>query len=443
MSREQWFQGLRRQIKHSCGPGWGIAERNGDCQLTRRFNEGRQHGNPRQSVMLGTGWSATDSAAILTAVCSVKELVDSRHCSLAEAKALWSAREAAPATSSKPVADQGWPLVVEEFIASRANRRGTTLKDLNCHMQRVLETLDRKPRPRDGSQLMRSYATQHFAQCRPGGSGRVTQLNNVSGLLRFAVKHFGYDQRWLPLDREEVRELIGVDDRPTEDALTPPLMPEDLGNLLDAMRADDKAGLMLATALVGLYGLRPAELGALVVEDGDLKVRSTVKRNSKTLGQRVKAPRLVQPLDIPGREGEGQRMLALWRSGMVQLPAALLKRINEVDTKGWKPVGDEFRQQLERYKPWQSLVAKHPGLTPYSLRHGWAWRAHKAYDRPMAIRDAAALMGHSPQVHHSTYGRWVDDAGLKDAVAKLQTTSLNGAYPWSTMATLDITKQSA
>ena len=85
------------------------------------------------------------------------------------------------------------------FLQARRGSRvapGTTLKDLNCHMQRVLETLDRKPRPRDGSQLMRSYATQHFAKCRPGGSGRVTQLNNVSGLLRFAVKHFGYDQRW-------------------------------------------------------------------------------------------------------------------------------------------------------------------------------------------------------------------------------------------------------
>ena len=100
MSREEWLQGLRRQIKHSCGPGWGIAERNGDCQLTRRFNEGRQQANPRQSVMLGTGWSATDSAAILTAACSIKELVDSRHCSLADAKTLWSAREEAPATSS-------------------------------------------------------------------------------------------------------------------------------------------------------------------------------------------------------------------------------------------------------------------------------------------------------------------------------------------------------
>ena len=135
-------------------------------------------------------------------------------------------------------------------------------------------------------------------------------------------------------------------------------------------------------------------------------------------------------------------MLALWRSGMVQFPAALLKRINAVDEKGWKPVGDEFRQQLERYKPWQSLVAKHPGLTPYSLRHGWAWRAHKTYNRPMAIRDAAALMGHTPQVHHSTYGRWVDDAGLKDAVAKLQIAPRNGVNPWGTLATLDIPKDS-
>ena len=103
MSREQWFQGLRRQIKHSCGPGWGIAERNRDCQLTRRFNEGRQHGNPRQSVMLGTEWSATDSAAILTAVFRVKELVDSRHCSLAEAKATWRSKEAVPASAAKPI----------------------------------------------------------------------------------------------------------------------------------------------------------------------------------------------------------------------------------------------------------------------------------------------------------------------------------------------------
>jgi hypothetical protein len=53
--------------------------------------------------MLGTGWSATDSAAILTAVLRVKELVDSRHCSLAEAKAPWRSKEAVPAFAAKPI----------------------------------------------------------------------------------------------------------------------------------------------------------------------------------------------------------------------------------------------------------------------------------------------------------------------------------------------------
>ena len=90
MSREQWFQVLRKQLKHSCGNGWGIAERNGKCQLTHRLNEGKQHGNPRQSVMLDQDWCATNSAAISAAVCAIKELVDSRHCSLAEAKRLWT-----------------------------------------------------------------------------------------------------------------------------------------------------------------------------------------------------------------------------------------------------------------------------------------------------------------------------------------------------------------
>jgi integrase len=435
MSREQWFQVLRKQLKHSCGNGWGIAERNGKCQLTRRLNEGRQHGNPRQSVMLDQDWCATNSAAISAAACGVKELVDSRHCSLAEAKRLWSARQAAPATTAaKASGEQGWKLVLEEFVASRASRRGTTLKALNCHMRRMLETLERKPYPRDGGQLMRAYAAQHFGRCKAGNSGRVTQLNNVAGALKFAVKVFGYEKHWMPLDSEDRRELIGVDDRTNNEALTPPVMPDDLANLLDQMRADERASLMLATALVGLYGLRPAELGAMVIEDSDLKIRSNVKRNSKTIGKKLKPPRLVVALDIPGREGEGQQVLSLWRSGLVQLPQALLRRINEVDEKGWKPIGDEFRQQLERYKPWQSLVARNQGLTPYSLRHGWAWRAHKAYDRPMAIRDAAALMGHTPNTHQNYYGRWTDEAGLKDAVARL---NVDAGITRETMGSLD------
>ena len=37
MAEQKWFEGLRRQIKHRCGPGWGIDERHGGVRLTRRI----------------------------------------------------------------------------------------------------------------------------------------------------------------------------------------------------------------------------------------------------------------------------------------------------------------------------------------------------------------------------------------------------------------------
>ena len=68
-------------------------------------------------------------------------------------------------------------------------------------------------------------------------------------------------------------------------------------------------------------------------------------------------------------------------------------------------------------------MATTPGLTPYSLRHGWAWRAHKLYDRPLSIRDAAALMGHDAATHSRYYGSWVDEDDLRATVARLTATS--------------------
>ena len=43
MAEKNWFEGLRRQIKHRCGPGWGIDERHGGVRLTRRSAAGKQH----------------------------------------------------------------------------------------------------------------------------------------------------------------------------------------------------------------------------------------------------------------------------------------------------------------------------------------------------------------------------------------------------------------
>ena len=72
-----------------------------------------------------------------------------------------------------------------------------------------------------------------------------------------------------------------------------------------ALESNNKPQLRLAVGLVGLFGLRPAELAVLSVEDGKLFV-GNVKRNRK---MKKKEQRRVIPLDLPSLPNEGARLV--------------------------------------------------------------------------------------------------------------------------------------
>jgi integrase len=398
--KPSWTRALRALIKTEHGFGWSIREHRGKVQLTRRFEDGT-----RSAVSLELPWDASCQTGVVNPVGEIRQRMDAHGLGLAEAYGL---------IHSAPTAETGrldWEAVVQKFLLSREGRRETTLRDLRTRMARTLEVLQATPRPRDGRSLMRAYAAQHFENCPVGGVGRKRQLLDVAGLLRFAVNKAGAPDRWLPPLAEEIEALIGHADRHHEDSV--PIKPEQLAALLNALREAGKEELHLAVSLVGLFGLRPAELGVLRIEEGRLYV-GNVKRNARTL-KVAKPERRVLPLDLPGREGEGTKAVALLRSGLVKLPGAIRTQAAAGSHKG---VGDAFRQLLDRFPFWQSMAAATPGLTPYSLRHGYAWRGHKVYERSIAVRDLAALMGHNPATHHRHYGKWTDEAGLEEAVAR-------------------------
>jgi integrase len=398
--KPSWTRALRALIKTEHGFGWSIREHRGKVQLTRRFED-----RTRSAVSLDLPWDASCQTGVVNAVGEIRQRMDAHGLGLAEAYGL---------IHSAPTAETGqldWVVVVQKFLLSREGRRETTLRDLRTRMARTLEVLQATPRPRDGRSLMRAYAAQHFEDCPVGGVGRKRQLLDVAGLLRFAVNKAGAPDRWLPPPAEEIEALIGHADRHHEDSV--PIKPEQLAALLDALQEAGKEELHLAVSLVGLFGLRPAELGVLRVEEERMYV-GNVKRNARTL-KVAKPERRVLPLDLPGREGEGTKAVALLRSGLVKLPGAIRSQAAAGSHKG---VGDAFRQLLDRFTFWQSMAAATPGLTPYSLRHGYAWRGHKAYERSIPVRDLAALMGHNPATHHRHYGKWTDEAGLEEAVAR-------------------------
>lgn len=396
----RWTSTLREMLKTEHGFGWSVREHRGKVQLTRRFEDGS-----RSAVSLDLPWNAACQTGVMNTVLEIRKRMEAQGLSLGEAHGL---------IRSTPVAQDGqldWEAVSTLFLESRQGLRATTLRDLRTRVERTLETMRSSPRPRDGGSLMRAYAAQHFLECPPGSVGRKRQVLDVASFLRFAVTRAGAPDRWLPLSAEGLQDLVGHADQPHEDSI--PIKPEQLARLLDALLVAGQNELHLAVSLVGLFGLRPAELGVLRVEDGRLYV-GNVKRNARTMTVQ-KPDRLVLALDLPGRAGEGQRAMALLHSGLVRLPKAIQ---TQAAARSFKGVGDAFRQLLDRCPAWRALCLESPGLTPYGLRHGYAWRGHKAYERPIPVRDLAALMGHNPSTHHRHYGKWTDVAGLEDVVAR-------------------------
>lgn len=418
--RQQWFETLRVSIAQEHGKGWIVREVGatsrkpiGRCQLIRIWED-----RTRSSVMLPLEWKATNATAILTTVGQVRTLMEERNLSLQDALKLnTEALAGGPQQGDEDFA--GWEAVMDRFLKAQEGRRSSTLRDLTKRVERTLEALRSRPCPRDGGTLMRRYAERFFEDCPPGGTGRKRNLLDVARFLTYAVDECGAPTRFYPPSKAKINELIGSAETSAAEKLTPPIKPEDLAALLDQLETDAEHELRLAVGLVGLYGLRPAELAVLEVREGGKAYVGHVKRNSTAMGAKAKPPRLVKSIDIAGREGEGERLLQLYASGLVKLPKSLRNQIAMVEEKGrFQDVGADFAQKLERYGPWRALVARCPGLTPYSLRHGYAWRAHCCSANAMHPRIAAALMGHNVTTHLKHYGSWTDEASLEAAVER-------------------------
>ena len=420
-SAESWDKSLRRDIKREFGTGWSVSAQSGKTKLTRRYPDGT-----RSSVMLPIPFSSGHKRELLIAVGTHAQQMAAQQISLKES------RKRTGVSVDNPEGRFDWNEAAKAFFKTREDLGPVTQKNTVTRIGKALASLDHKPRPKDGLELLTAFEQQHLQHLKPGSEGRKKSVQEVSKFLRFCVERRGLAGQWMPPVGDQRHELVGAAEGRSA-AITPPLKTEDFIALLDQLEKGRRHGLRLAVGLVGLYGLRPAELAVMRFEDGQLRV-GQVKRNAAAIkkgavAQARENERLVLPLDLPGNEGLGAQLALQWESGLVKLPQQIRTAIKTAEKTGsYKPVGDAFRQLLDRYRFWKALVAGNPGLTPYSLRHSFAWRAHKQYDRALSVRDAAALMGHDPETHHRHYGKWVDEAGLLEAVSRLKAEHAKPAF---------------
>ncbi len=157
-----------------------------------------------------------------------------------------------------------------------------------------------------------------------------------------------------------------------------------------------------------VFGLRPAELqGLQVAQQGRLLVATVQreKRSSRGGVGRRQVPAVPPKGWPPGCHG----LLLRWQE--YGLPAALVKAPSP---------GQLMALQLGRLKKQQGATGElRAELVPYSLRHAFALRL--GIEMGLSVRECAELMGHSPAVHLSTYGRRLDQPKLLEKVEALIT----------------------
>jgi len=399
--RRDFTETVRDALKREHGRGWSIREKHGQVQLTRRFEDGS-----RSSISLAIPWNPACTRPVLEAVSAIRQRMEAQQLGLKDAYKL-----IADAPSTEPGA-MDWPSVVERYREHRIGtgqiKETTYHRDCRYRMDRALSCFEASPTPRDGRALLTRYRDRWCGAA--GTTGRKRQLLEVAGLLRFAVTKCGAADRWLP--PAVLEELVGLREISTIDTI--PIKPDQLERLLEGI---EQPPLRLAVALVGLFGLRPAELMVARVEGKALRV-PPIKRNRRT-AKNPKPARMVLPLDLPGLPGEGARVLAQRESGLIHLPTGIL------NARDLKACGAAFRQYLDRCPAWQQLLKEAPGLSPYALRHGYALRAHTSYR--LSIRTTAALMGHDPITHQRHYGAWTDEATIEAELERALSTAVDSA----------------
>ena len=399
MPKTTWVDDVRSVLRREHGRGWLIEQQSERIKVCHAVP-----GRRRQTVTTHLPWAPSSATKIATLISELRDRMESLSLGLADAYQL---------LVQVPTEGTGrldWSEVAvryEKWRISSGCKQTTFDREERSRIAKVLQLLSQPKRaPHNGRSLMAAYAQRFLAEIAPGAAGRKRNLLDVARFLTYAVTRCGADRQWMPPGSAEVELLVGAREDPN--TATIPIRPEQLHGLLESL--DSQPDLRLAVALVGLYGLRPSELMALQVVDDQLRV-GNVKRNKAT-AKNPKPPRLVLPLDLKEMPGEGARILQLYSSGLVKLPRSIL------NARDFKSCGANFRQYLDRNLYWQSLVAATPGLTPYGLRHGYAWRGARYYDRSIPLRDLADLMGHDLRTHQKHYGNWTSDEDKRESVMR-------------------------
>ena len=277
---DEWIQILRKNIRLFNGKGWSIrgikSGKLKKLQITHRIDDGLQHENPRESILTSIEFVQQNSPDIQTLIKDLHDLINERKVSLIEAYKITTDNSE---SKIKTKSLGGQIAHAEAYKETKSDRRESTLKDLNFRLELACNLLNAQPKPRNSKDFYLKLKKQYFDKAKKpngeiknpkGGNGRLRICNDIAAFLKYSVLEKGENTRWLAPDATWRREnIIQTNDKDNEPKV--PLKSQELVNFMNILEKEGKHSFRLVVGLMGCFGLRPAQIGAMYPERGVLK----------------------------------------------------------------------------------------------------------------------------------------------------------------------------
>jgi integrase len=393
--RQQWLTDLSRQFKrHRQGrPGWFLEVmrerlRIVSDELPPRPGELGGEAPKRKAITLATPPGPATAAAALAEACAIFDAVMAGSWRWPDplAPAAHEAHRLAPATLTRLGARLRLAVVGEQ-ITER-----TWTRTYAPYLHKLELVAAQQAWPEDAALLAAA-----LRQWQPNSRARQMAHDRIRALWK--VAGWGWP--------EQITTMRGNGKAAADPAGAMGFKDLEIEELRERItRSRLTAADLVAWDCLIVFGLRPAELKGLVLQQQGRALVAVVAHEKRSSKGKVGA-RSVPAVPLSGWPADCHGLLSRWQAH--GLPEALVAMPSP---------GERLAKQLERLHQQKAAQGSmRPGLVPYGLRHAFALRL--GVDLGLSVRESAELMGHSPAVHLSTYGRQLDRPKLLNKVAGL------------------------
>lgn len=392
---EKWESDLRAAIRGTCGKGWTARKGGADTTqliyrppepFERAYRTNTVSKPPQQTGTIHLAWHINNKSQILEAAQTASRLV-AKGTHLTEAAQL-----AFGPTPLGPLLD--WDALIERYGEHRVRYSGQisprTWQRMSLpHLRKWLSLMAGNTAPTTAAEAFRRLPLGQ-----PGSAGRRHRVDCICKFLEWGVSQGFLGAEWAPSTKRT--ELHGQKPKTNQTVFDNTLTDGEIEMILADI---SKPHWWWVFSALALYGLRPEEVVHLALrEDGLWCTYQKRNQHGATKPRRLYA---LEPF-----KGLEERWLQRW---------AIRNNLTDMGrNKGG--VGLAMTIFLRSHKYWHQLKSDESrSVVPYSFRHSYALRGARA---GIAPRFMATAMGHSLNVHLTSYSKFVDDSSMEAAFSK-------------------------